>query len=141
MQLRRARTHGVSVARPPAEVFDFLSRVENWPRWAVLTVRSVRGTLLEGVEGEHELELAPVPEHGLLDYRLAGWSVAMRIVPNGDGCEVVATFLQPPGMEEREFEQAVNVRERELKALKVVLERQPAAGGRDSPILSSSALP
>jgi hypothetical protein len=69
------------------------------------------------------LTLSFVAEHGVMDYRLGGWRVAMRVVPNGAGSEVSATFFQPEGMEEREFEQAVNVRERELKALKVVLER------------------
>lgn len=123
MHLRQARTHSVSVARPPAEVLAFLAEVENWPRWAVLTVRKVRGMVLEGVEGDHLLELAPAWEHGILDYKLAGWDVAMRVLANGEGSEVVATFLQPPGMDEREFEQAANVRERELRALKVVLER------------------
>lgn len=124
--LRRARTHSVSIARPPAEVLAFLESVVNWPRWAVLTVKSVRDTpegwVLCGVEGDCPLTLAFQPEQGLMDYRLGAWTVAMRVVPNGSGSEVIATFFQPEGMEEREFEQAVNVRERELKALKVVLE-------------------
>ncbi|MCE7874106.1 SRPBCC family protein [bacterium CPR1] len=123
--LRRSRTHSVSIPRSPHEVFSFLTEVENWPRWAVLTVRRVRrdgeGWVFEGVEGELALTAISRPEVGLFDYELGGWSVAMRVLPNGDGSEVVATFLQPEGMQEREFEQAVNVRERELKALKVVL--------------------
>lgn len=126
--LRRSRTHSVSIPRPPHEVLSFLAEVESWPRWAVLTVRRVRregaGWVLEGVEGELPLAVVSRPEVGLFDYELGGWSVAMRVLSNGDGSEVVATFLQPEGMEEREFEQAANVRERELKALKVVLSRK-----------------
>lgn len=126
--LRRSRTHSVSIPRPPHEVFSFLAEVESWPRWAVLTVRRVRcegqDWVVEGVEGEFPLVVVSRPEVGLFDYELGGWSVAMRVLPNGEGSEVVATFLQPAGMEEREFEQAANVRERELKALKVVLSRK-----------------
>jgi hypothetical protein len=125
--LRRSRTSSVSIQRSPEEVLSFLAEVESWPRWAVLTVRRVRrqgeGWVVEGVEGELPLAVVSRPELGLFDYELGGWSVAMRVLPSGDGSEVVATFFQPEGLEEREFEQAVNVRERELKALKVVLSR------------------
>ncbi len=123
------RGHPIRGPRTALNVFAPSSHPQREHRAAPrggLRLRGGRGelaSLQQGVEGDRPLTTSFDPSRGLLDHQLADWTVSMRVVANGEGSEVVATFFQPEGMDEREFEQAANVRERELKALKVVLER------------------
>jgi hypothetical protein len=47
----------------------------------------------------------------------------MRIVPNGTGAEVMFTLLRTPGMSDTVFAADAAAVERDLKALKKLLER------------------
>lgn len=82
---------------------------------------------METATGCIEIQFVPANEFGVLDHvvKLAdGQSIrnSMRVVPNGDGSEVMFTLLQLPEMNERQFVKDVAMVETDLLTLKDVLE-------------------
>jgi len=49
-------------------------------------------------------------------------AVPMRVVPNGDGSEVLITVFQQPEMTEAQYQQDLGLVKRDLERLKRVLE-------------------
>jgi hypothetical protein len=49
----------------------------------------------------------------------------MRVVPNGEGCELVFTLIRRPGMSDEEFARDKAAVENDLKTLKDLMERMP----------------
>ncbi|GAA2741940.1 MULTISPECIES: SRPBCC family protein [Kitasatospora] len=125
-------TKTVSIDRPPAEVFAFLADPANWPRWAVVNVRSIAPTadpqwwVMATPVGEARLRLRADAEHGILDHDFvddtAAWTVPARVVPNGDGAEFMITFFRPPSFDEEFFVRQTDLVDTELATLKSVLE-------------------
>jgi hypothetical protein len=50
--------------------------------------------------------------------------IPMRVIPNGDGCELVFTLFRQPGMSEEEFAADAEWVMRDLTVLKNLLEAQ-----------------
>jgi hypothetical protein len=48
---------------------------------------------------------------------------ALRVVPNGDGCEVMFTLLRLPGMTDDQFTADADHVAKDLRALKMLMER------------------
>jgi hypothetical protein len=130
----------VSVARRPAEVYEFASDPRNLPRWATGLARSeVRREGDEWVAdaplGKVRVRFAPRNSFGVMDHDVtleSGVTVhnPMRVVPNGEGSEFVFTLIRRPGMSDGQFAQDRAAVERDLKALKELLERaSPSAEG------------
>ena len=126
-----ARTLTVSVERPPAEVYAYVTNVENLPRWATSFVRSVRrmesGWVAETTEGPAGFEYAPANALGVLDHVVrpapgVAVHVPMRVVPNGGGSEVIFTLVQFPGMPAEKFDRDIDMVRRDLATLKRILE-------------------
>ena len=73
--------------------------------------------------------LQPENDYGVIDHTVTmpdGLVVqnALRVVPNGDGAEVMFTLLRPPGMDDAAFEADAAHVARDLEALKKLMERQ-----------------
>jgi hypothetical protein len=128
----RAKTLTISINRPVAEVYAFATKVENLPRWATSFVRSIRktaeGWVADTSEGAMGFEFAAKNEFGVLDQIVRPAPgieilVPIRVVPNGDGAEVIFTLIQFPGMSDEKFSRDSGMVERDLKTLKTVLER------------------
>lgn len=81
----------------------------------------------DGPEGPVTIRFTPANPYGVLDHWVevapgVEVYVPLRIVPNGEGCEVTLILFRQPGMDEAKFAaDAVWVR-RDLKRLKDLLE-------------------
>ncbi|MGL4553311.1 MAG: SRPBCC family protein [Gemmataceae bacterium] len=127
-----ARHLSIPIARPAAEVYAFAARPENLARWAsglgAVSGRDGEWLRAETPGGPIRLRFAPENEFGVLDYwvRPDGAPevfVPKRVVPNGDGAEVVFTLFRQPEMTDERFATDVAWVERDLATLKAVLER------------------
>lgn len=128
----RSITKTVPIERDPATVFAFLADLANWPRWAVVNIKSVAP--VAGSEwwnmvtsyGEAKLRLRADPQHWLLDHDFfdpqASWTVPARVVANRGGAEFMMTFFQPPGFADAFFDEQIKLVDIELAALKRLLE-------------------
>jgi hypothetical protein len=131
MALLRSKTVSVSIERPPARVYDFVANPENFSQWVTSFVRSVRRAgadwILETRDGPLGLRFVERNPFGVLDHYVAVAPgieilVPMRVVPNGDGSDVLLTLVETPGMSEAKFVEDAAMIERDLLTLKTVLE-------------------
>lgn len=128
---RSPRTLTVNIARPTEEVFRFVRDARNLPLWADGLCRSVREHegewLIETPLGEAKLRFVPQNDFGVLDHYvlLAGAPevyVPLRVVASGNESHLVFTLLRVPGMTDEQFAADAAAVERDLLALKTVLE-------------------
>ena len=127
----KSRTVSVFIRRPPADVYDFVSEARNLPRWATAFVRSVRpengAWIIDTPLGEMGLRFVERNTLGVLDHlvTLASGDVSlnpMRVLPNGEGSEVIFTLFQASDMSDLQFVEDVASVEGDLRTLKQVLE-------------------
>jgi len=122
----------ISIDRHWTEVYGFASRPENMPLWASGLASGLKQNgedwIAEGILGTARVRFAARNDFGVLDHRVtldSGLQVhnALRIVPNGDGCEVMFTLLQLPGMTEEQFAADAAHVLKDLGTLKELMER------------------
>lgn len=82
---------------------------------------------METATGWMEIQFVPANEFGVLDHVVKlpdGQSIrnSMRVVPNGDGSEVMFTLLQLPEMTDEQFANDAVMVETDLRTLKAVME-------------------
>jgi hypothetical protein len=127
----RSRILSVSIARPPKQVYGFVSNPENLPKWAMGLCRSVRradgGWIVETPAGPMRFRFVGQNAFGVLDHYVSPTADLeilnpMRVVPNGSGSEVIFTLFQQPDMSDAQFAQDAGMVERDLKTLKTILE-------------------
>lgn len=131
MTTHPSRTLSVSIGRPPGDVYAFASDPENLPKWAKGLGESVRkhssGWIVETPQGPMQLRFAERNPFGVLDHYVTTPSgievyVPMRVVSNGDGSEVLLTLFRLPGMSDERYAEDQRLVERDLRALKDLLE-------------------
>lgn len=132
MNLFEARTLTVSIARCWQDVYDYASDPRNLPAWAGGFARAVRqddrGWIVETSQGDVRLRFAEKNALGVLDHVVGTPSgeevrVPMRVVPNGEGSEILFTLIRAPEMTDAQFDQDENAIASDLAALKEILER------------------
>lgn len=131
MSSSRARHIGVTIARPADEVYAFLAEPRNFPKWA-----EGLGHSFSHVEeltwsaqtpmGLMQIVFSVRNAYGILDHTLIppegpAMLNPMRVVPNGQGSEVVFTLFQRDMTEDETARDAAMVA-RDLAALKALLE-------------------
>ena len=98
----RVRKLSISINRAPAEVYEFLSRPENFPKWASGLGSALRqdgaGWVVDTPEGTARVRFSERNSHGVLDHGVrlpsgASVYVPLRVVPAGEGCELVLTVF------------------------------------------------
>jgi len=123
----------MTIAAEPMEVLTFIADGMNLPRWAIGFAKAVRpidgGWIVTTGQGEVPTTISANHHVGTVDFRMepAPGSTAMayvRVIPNGDGAEVIFTQLQQPGVTDEMFEQLVAAVAHELMALKSLVEVQ-----------------
>ncbi|WP_119460521.1 SRPBCC family protein [Rhodospirillaceae bacterium SYSU D60014] len=128
----RSVTKTVRIACDPQAAFGFLADLGNWPRWAIVNVKSTSRTDdpnwwdMVTPHGMARLRMRADASHGILDHDFidpqASWTVPARVVRNGDGAEFMITFFQPPGFTDTFFDEQIKLVDIELAKLKVLLE-------------------
>ena len=123
-----------SIRRDWRTVYDFAARPENMPLWASglasgLTRDGEDWIADGGPVGNVRVRFAPPNDSGVIDHTVTlpnGLRVenALRIVPNGDGAEVMFTLLQQPDMDDAAFESDTAHVARDLEALAGLMEKE-----------------
>ncbi|WP_068468808.1 SRPBCC family protein [Candidatus Protochlamydia phocaeensis] len=130
--LAKSVTKNVDIQASPKKVFLFISNPLNWPQYAIVNLKSARKGAEEGwyeiesIHGTGFVKTLANEEHGILDHIWkdpnAGWTVFVRVVPNGNGSTLTNTFFIPAHYDDQAFEKAMEGIEKELAVLKKILE-------------------
>jgi hypothetical protein len=133
-----ARTFSVSIAMPWQALYERIWRPETFPRWAAgLAETDLRAVGDDweavGPDGPIRIRFTPHNDFGVMDHVVdtgegEAIHVPLRVVPNGDGAEVVLTLFRQPGMTDERFAADIKLVNRDLKALKAMVERESAPG-------------
>jgi hypothetical protein len=119
------------IDRPAADVYEYASNPANLPHWAPglgSSVEKVDGKwFVETESGRVGVAFAERNKYGVLDHdvTLPSGEVIynpMRVVPNGDGCEVVFSVRRLPDMSDEDFARDAGLVQADLTRLKHVLE-------------------
>jgi hypothetical protein len=107
-----ARKLSVSIQRSAAEAYEFLSLPENFPKWASGLGASLRRAgadwIAETPDGPATVRFTERNSRGVLDHSVQlprGGSVyvPLRVIANGERCELVLTLFRLPGVPELRF--------------------------------------
>jgi hypothetical protein len=132
MAIMPARVVHIGIDRNWRDVYAFASRPQNMPLWASglasgLTMDGDEWIADGGPVGMVRVRFAPENDFGVIDHTATmadGLVVenALRVVPNGDGAEVMFTLLRQAAMDDAAFEaDAAHVR-KDLETLKRLME-------------------
>ncbi|NLR96285.1 SRPBCC family protein [Rhizobium sp. P38BS-XIX] len=132
MSTMSAKIVHIAIERSWQEVYDFASRPQTIALWASGLASGLTQDgdewIAEGTLGSARVRFAPRNDFGVIDHTVtleSGLQVhnALRVVPNGDGCEVMFTLLKLPDMDDTQFaDDAAHVLQ-DLQKLKELLER------------------
>jgi hypothetical protein len=113
------------------DVWAFAGAPENMPLWASGLASGLEEDgedwVATGALGTVRVSFVPPNEFGVIDHTVtieSGLRVynALRIVPNGDGCEIMFTLLRLPGMTDKQYAaDAADIR-KDLNGLKGLME-------------------
>jgi hypothetical protein len=133
MDLLKSTSLTVSINCDPRTVYEFVSNLENLPKWASKAFQSItqdKGEwIAETPQGSAKVDLAQRNDFGVLDHYVSLSTlgvevyVPMRVVKNGiNGSEVIFTLFYTSHMSEEKFAQDVKMVEQDLKNLKNIME-------------------
>jgi hypothetical protein len=128
----RAHTVSIAVAVDPGKAYAYTADPMNLPAWAPAFVKSIERRddvwLAQTVLGEARFRFAPTNTFGVLDHDVelpsGAFHNAMRVIPNGHGCEILFTLLQLPGMTDEQFKADLGTLRNDLKTLGTLLEKR-----------------
>lgn len=129
--LAEVRPLSISIQLDWQAAYDFLSQPENFPKWAsglCQAIKQVEGKwIAQTQQGEVAVRFTPHNEFGVLDHYVipeqgAEIYVPMRVIANGAGCELGLTLFRLPEMSDQKFAEDIVWVERDLKAVKALLE-------------------
>jgi hypothetical protein len=129
--MTNSKTMNISIKSDPKTVYEFLSNLENLPKWAPSTFPSIKEVngewLVDTPHGQNKVMLTEKNNFGILDHNVKLVSgvevyVPMRVLRNGTGSEVLLTIFQTPEMTDEAFIQDIKMVERDLNHLKTIIE-------------------
>ncbi|MFI5011057.1 MAG: SRPBCC family protein [Hyphomicrobiales bacterium] len=138
-----SRSITIRVDRPWREVYEFLAIPGNFALWASglgqpLALEEGSWTARTPL-GKVTIAFTPRNELGIVDHQVTLPSgvvihVPMRVVANAQGAEVLFTLFRTPDMTDEKFAEDAAWVERDLAALKTLLEGRRGSGAdRDEP--------
>lgn len=130
--MRRSHTITVSIGRPYDDVYSYLAKPMNYGQWAAVEAGTFRPLANGDWQGDtpfgfRHFRFTTPNVFGVLDHAIfvPGGELfynPMRVVPNDDGTELSFTFFQREGMDDAQFESAVEWILTDFLALKSLLE-------------------
>lgn|ERR671918_1012390 len=129
--MNKSKTMSTSIKSDPKTVYDFVSNLENLPRWASSTFPSIKEVNGEWVvdtpNGRNKVLITEKNNFGILDHHVKLTSgvevyVPMRVIKNGDGSEVLLTVFQAPEMTDDGYAKDIQTVEKDLNHLKTLIE-------------------
>jgi hypothetical protein len=129
-----SRHISIAIDRPADVVYEYAADPANLPRWAAglasSTLEQVNGQwVADSPMGRVVVTFVERNPFGVLDHTVtlpSGESVdnPLRVIPDGESCEVVFTLRRRPGMSADEFARDADAVAKDLDTLKRVLEEQ-----------------
>jgi hypothetical protein len=129
--MTNSKTINISIKSDPKTVYEFISNLENLPKWAPSTFPSIKEVngewLVDTPHGPNKVMLTEKNNFGILDHSVKLVSgvevyVPMRVLKNGTGSEVLLTIFQTSEMTDEAFIQDIKMVERDLNHLKTIIE-------------------
>ena len=126
-----SRTLCIGINRPLEQVYAFLAQPENFPQWASGLGASLRKNgevwIAATPEGAVTVRFTAPNVFGVLDHYVVLATgeeayIPLRAIANGDGCEIVFTLFRLPTITDQKFAADSAWVERDLQALKSLLE-------------------
>jgi hypothetical protein len=133
-------THvSTTIKRPAGEVYAFASDPRNLSAWAAgLAQRDAEHVdgdwVIDSPMGRVVVSFAPPNPFGVLDHDVtlpSGETVSnpVRVIPNGDGCDVVFTVHRRTGVSAADFAADVDAVSADLATLRDLMQHGVAPGG------------
>jgi len=133
MSMLNSYTFTLPIDRPLAVVYEFLLEPRNFAKWAFVgdvNMKHLGGQdwSVESSVGPRILRFAVRNDFGVLDHFAfltpdsPPHPIAMRVVANGDGTELLYTSFQRPQMPDAEWRSMIEWVNTDLMALKSLLE-------------------
>jgi hypothetical protein len=129
----KSNTHTLTIDAPAGRVFDFVSKVENLPKWAKAFCRDLRtddrgrwkvlapdGEIFFGIDADARagvVDMSGGPDPGAMSY----WPARVVARPDG-GSLFIFTAFQYPGMTDAQFEATCEGLKTEFPHLKALAE-------------------
>ena len=129
-----ARTYSVTINRDWRALYEMIWLPEFFPKWASgLAESDLRDAgdgswPADGAEGPVRIRFTGHNEFGVMDHHVdlgngEDVHVPLRVIPNGEGAEVMLTLFRQPSMDDERFAADIKWVNRDLKALKSLVER------------------
>jgi hypothetical protein len=128
----RSQHISIGIDRPASTVYDFAADPLNLPRWAAglagsTVERDGERWFTDSPMGRVTFVFAPHNDFGVLDHDVTlptGETVynPMRVISDGDGCELVFTLRQRPDMSDEEFQRDADSVAQDLATLRTLVE-------------------
>lgn len=131
MTVFESRTLSVSVRCDPGKLYQYVLDLANLPQWAVSLckgiIRSEPTWLIDTPQGPMGIRFVEPNVLGVLDHYVTPAPghevyVPMRVVANGEGCEVLFTLFRSAQVSDEGFARDIGMVERDLKSLKEIME-------------------
>lgn len=127
-----ARTYSVSINHNWQALYEWIWRPDFFPKWASgLAESDFRQEddqwLAQGPDGPIRIRFTPHNAHGVMDHSVEFGDgkmvdIPLRVVRNGDGAEVMLTLFRQPDMDDERFAADAKWINRDLRALKLLIE-------------------
>ena len=127
----KSQTISVFVAAPATRVYEFAANPANLPRWVPSFCKSVelvgKEWVVQSPEGRVVFTFVPPNDLGVLDHTVTlpsgqKFTSRMRVIPNGEGSEVLFTLFQQEGMTDQQFQDDAALVLSDLQTLRRILE-------------------
>lgn len=131
MTVFESRTLSVSVRCDPGKLYQYVLDLANLPQWAVSLckgiIRSEPTWLIDTPQGPMGIRFVEPNLLGVLDHYVTPAPghevyVPMRVVANGEDCDVMFTLFRSAQVSDEGFARDIGMVERDLQSLKEIME-------------------